>query len=128
MTILPDTNIILRYLIHDNETQFKTADQFFEKVRLGTARALILEGVIVECVYVLTKFYKIPRNEAAEKLESILRYKGIVNKDKEELINSLEIFVQKNIDIVDSIISVKSKSQGYALFSFDEKLMKLKKI
>ncbi len=52
----------------------------FEKVRSGAAKALILESVLVECVYVLVKFYKVPRGEAAGKLEAILGYKGIVNQ------------------------------------------------
>ena len=53
---LPDTNVILRYLLADVPEQFTTAKEFFEKVRTGVEPAVISESVLVECLYVLTKF------------------------------------------------------------------------
>ena len=119
---LPDTNTILRYLLKDNITQYDTASNFFEKVRSGNEKAIILESVLVECVYVLTKFYKVPKDESSVRLQELLRYKGIVNKDKKELIEALTMFADKNIDIVDCILCVKAENYNMALFSFDKDL------
>jgi len=65
---LPDTNTIFRCLLQDEPTLSAQASLFWERVREGTIRAVLTEGVLMECVYVLQRFYKVPRNLIAEKL------------------------------------------------------------
>lgn len=122
---LPDTNILTRYLTRDDETLYAKAKEFFDKVKEGSTRAVILESVIAECVYVLTKIYEVPKNRAAESLSDILHYKGIVNHDQQELIRALALFSERNIDIVDCILCVKAAGPNTSLFSFDGELNKL---
>ncbi len=124
MTYIIDTNAILRYLLNDNPAQFKRVNEFMEKVRLGRERAIILESILTESVYVLVKFYKTPGAEAADKLITLLNYRGTVNKDKADLISALRLFSAGNMAIVDCIALVKAKKDRYNLFSFDEKLIK----
>ncbi|MDP2754660.1 MAG: PIN domain-containing protein [Nitrospirota bacterium] len=121
---LPDTNVILRYLLEDEPQLYQKASEFFEKVRLGEEKALIIESVLVECIYMLTKFYKVPKEVAVDKLKGFLQYKGIINEDKKELIEAMNIFSNKNIDIVDCILCTKAKSYNKILFTFDEGLRK----
>lgn len=122
---LPDTNVLIRYLMRDNESLFGKARDFFDQVKAGSVRAVILESVIAECIYVLTKIYKVPRNEAAESLIDILRYKGIANHDQRELIRALALFSEGNLDIVDCILCVKAADPHLSLFSFDRELNKM---
>lgn len=121
-----DTNAILRYLLKDNIEQFNKANVIFEKAREGDLYIVVLESVLVECIYVLMKFYKVPKNEIVSKLETLLNYKGVKNSDKTELLKALQIFKEKNIAIVDCIIYVKAKQSQSNIFTFDEKLLKLK--
>ncbi len=121
---LPDTNAILRYLLRDDEALYKKSANFFEKVRTGEEKAIIIEGVLVESVYVLKKFYVIEEETVAEKMIGLLHYKGIINDDKKELIEALNIYEDKKIDIVDCILCAKSKSYNMKLFSFDRDLKK----
>ena len=122
---LPDTNVVLRYLLRDIPEQYETAEKFFEKVRTGKEKAVILESVLVECVYVLMKFYKVPKNETAEALTGLLHYKGVTNRDKAALIEALELFSAQNLDIVDCVLLAKAKLANARLFSFDKALNKL---
>ncbi len=122
---LPDTNAIIRYLIRDEEPLYLKAKEFFDKVKNGSARAVIIESVLAECIYVLTKIYKVPRNKAAEGLIDILHYKGITNSDQKELINALTLFSERNVDIVDCILCMKASSAEACLFSFDNDLNKV---
>jgi len=122
---LPDTNILIRYLTRDDESLYVRAKEFFDKVKEGSTRAIILESVIAECIYVLTKIYKVPKNKAAESLIDILRYKGIANDDQKELILALSLFSERNIDIVDCILCVKAAGPDTSLFSFDSELNKM---
>ena len=123
--VIPDTNVILRYLLRDVPDQFAEAARFFEEVRNGEQRAEILEGVLVECVYVLMKFYHVPRQETVAGLSGLLRYKGIVNEDKEELLAALALFAKENIALVDCIVIARGRQGQAEIFSFDRKLNKL---
>ena len=91
----------------------------------GSAKAVIIESVIAECIYVLTKIYKVPRSKAAASLIAILHYKGIANHDRKELIHALTLFSERNIDIVDCILCSRAASAEVSLFSFDDELNKI---
>ena len=122
---LPDTNVIIRYLVRDDEPLYLKSKAFFDKIKTGSIRAVIIESVIAECIYVLTKIYKVPRNEAAESLIDILHYKGIANQDQKELIQALALFSERSIDIVDCILCMKATRIEMSLFSFDDELNKI---
>lgn len=122
---LPDTNTIVRYLVADDPALHEKAKEFFDKVKHGGVKAVILESVIAECIYVLTKIYKVPRDRAAGSLVDILRYKGISNDDQRELIRALILFSEHGLDIVDCILCAKAVSAEAHLFTFDADLNKL---
>jgi predicted nucleic-acid-binding protein len=121
---LPDTSTIVRYLVKDDLALYAKAKDFFDKVKNGSEKAIILEGVIAECIYVLTKIYKVPKDKTSNSLINILHYKGIANDDQRELIRALTIFLEKDIDIVNCILCAKAAG-GNNLFSFDEELNKI---
>ena len=122
---LPDTNVILRYLLNDQPEQFALAEAFFGEVRTGRKKAVVLEGVIVECLHVLTKFYKVPRPAAAAPLAELMRYKGIVNHDAATLIRALELYAQSGFDPVDCLLAATAERGKGTVFTFDQKLQKL---
>lgn len=122
---LPDTNVVLRYLLRDDAGQYERAVEFFENVRLGNEKAIIIESVLVECVYVLMKFYKVPKREVADHLTMLFQYKGISNPDQKTLVEALRIFAEQNLDIVDCVLLARAKQGKGRLFSFDRELNKL---
>jgi predicted nucleic acid-binding protein len=121
----PDTNVIVRYLVRDNERFYERAKSFFDKVKDGGEKAIVLESVVAECIYVLTKIYKVPRKKSADSIRDILCYKGIVNGDQKDLVHALTLFSESNLDIVDCILAAKAASGGDKLFTFDEELIRL---
>ena len=66
---LIDANVILRYLLKDNEVLFKKASSLLEKVKGGEEAVVIPESVLAECVYVLLRIYKVERRIISEKLQ-----------------------------------------------------------
>lgn len=123
---LPDTNAILRYLLADEPHFYEKANRLFEKVRAGQEKVVILESVLVECVYVLTKFYRVPKKEVSDKMREFLHYKGIINDDKEGLIEALSLYSHHpSLDIVDCILCAKAKMYKMPLFTFDANLKKV---
>ncbi len=122
---IPDTNVIVRYLVRDIPEQFTQAESWLEGVRTGKGKALFLESVLVECMYVLTKFYGVPKEEAADALAGLLHYKGIINDDKDILLEALALFSGKNLDLVDCMVLARAKNTGYGVMTFDKALKKL---
>jgi predicted nucleic-acid-binding protein len=120
-----DANVILRYLLGDHPAVSPQAAAFFEQVRRGEAAVFIPEGVLVECVYVLIKFYAVPRPEVAEKLSQVIRYRGVINPNREILLEALALFARRSVDIVDAIVFVTAQHHGWTTFSFDRDLRKL---
>ena len=119
---LVDANLILRYLLRDDETLFQKASEVLDKVRIGKEKAVILESVLAECVYVLLKIYGVDRSTVADKLGGLLHYKGVANTDKKDLIDSLSLFAQTRLSFVDCLLCAKSKNNAMPLVTFDAEL------
>jgi predicted nucleic-acid-binding protein len=124
MVYLLDTNIIIRFLVGDNEEHLEISTQYFEQIEQGSMEVEILSDVLMEAFFVLTKFYKVPKVEVISDLKTILSFEGVVNKDKVILFEALSIIENKNIDFVDALICAKCKFQNYEKLSFDKDLNK----
>ena len=119
-----DTNLIVRYLVNDQPAHYKKARDFFDFVKLGKIKAILEQTVFTETIFVLDKIYEIPKDKISETLSELLSYKGIYNHEKEVLLNSLTIYSNTNLHIVDCIILAKAKLQGLTIQSFDQELLK----
>ncbi len=124
MVYLLDTNIIIRFLVGDNEEHLAKSTEYFEQIELGSMEVEILSDVLMEAFFVLTKFYKLPKIEVISDLKTILSFEGVVNKDKVILFETLSIIENKNIDFGEALIYAKCKFQNYEKLSFDKDLSK----
>jgi len=124
---LIDTNVVLRHILYDDPAQASAIKPLFDEIRSGEKAVLLLESVLAECVYILLDYYEVPKTEVVEKLTGVLRYPGIVNRDKHDLREALKLFGEHTIDFVDCILVAKARVGELELISFDEKLKKLQK-
>ena len=124
MVYLLDTNIIIRFLIRDNEELFEISKNYFLKIERLELKAEILPSVLMEAFFVLTKFYKLNKKEVILDLKTLLSLDRIVNSDKIISYEALSIMENKNIDFVDALICAKSKLENYKKLSFDKDLKK----
>ena len=122
---LIDTSVILRYLLEDHETYSPKAKAFMLQVSHGKKKVEIPAVVVVECIYVLEKYYAVPRNEIVESISAILNFSGVVNTGRSEILEALLKFKTSNTDIVDCILAARS-SPDKPVISFDKDLEKLK--
>ncbi|MEZ5453727.1 MAG: PIN domain-containing protein [Thiothrix sp.] len=122
---LIDTNVILRYLLADNETLYERACAIIEPLKQGDADATVTEGVLIECVYVLLKVYNIPRPLIAGKLTDVLSYPGLYQPHYGHYLHALDIFAVHNVDIVDALLFTRSQDEGCEIQSFDKDIQKL---
>lgn len=120
MVYLLDTNIIIRFLVGDHEAHLTQSIDIFKQIEIAKLQVKILESVLMEAYFVLTKFYKLPKEEVINDLKTILAFNGVVNSNKPILYETLTIMERKNIDFVDALICAKSKLQGFGRLSFDD--------
>jgi predicted nucleic-acid-binding protein len=119
---LVDANVVLRYLLRDDEELFKISFDLLENVKTGKETIEIAESVLAECVYVLLKVYRVDRIIIAEKLGELFSYKGIGNLDRDDLIEAVKMLGQTQLSIVDCILCAKAVNRGRVLFTFDKEL------
>lgn len=118
---IADTNFILRYLLADNKEDYKKTKIIFEQARIGKCQIEIIQSVFAEVIFVLSSFYEVPKIEIVRILKSLLSYKG-VKVDSDIYSAALDIYLEDNIHIVDSILAVKTLLSGDELLTFDKKL------
>ena len=123
MIYLIDANVIIRFLVGDHKEHLEISSIFFEEIERGEREVEILDSVLMEVFFVLTKFYKIAKREVIDDLKKIIALRGVVG-DKILLIEVLNIIESKNIDFVDALICAKSKLYGYGKLSFDTDVQK----
>jgi predicted nucleic-acid-binding protein len=124
MISLIDANVIIRFLVREENTLYVKSVEIIERVEKGELKVEILSEVLMEVLFIMTKYYKAPLRDIIEDLKIILRLQGVVNENKYILIISLDMMVEKKIDYVDALICSKSKLQGYGKISFDKDVMK----
>jgi predicted nucleic-acid-binding protein len=113
MVYLLDTNVIIRFLLGDDEKFLQQSIDYFEQIERGSLQVEMLEGVLMKAFFILTKFYKLPKEEVLLDLKKIIGLDGVVNHNKVILAETLTIIGEKNIDFVDALICAKSRLQNY---------------
>jgi predicted nucleic-acid-binding protein len=120
-----DTNVVLRFLLADHAQLFERAAKLMADVQAGKRKAYLPESVLAECMFVLTKFYKVPKEEAAARLGELLDYKGFTGAHLPILKEALAIYAANAIDFVDATVLAIARHHGWRLETFDKALAKL---
>lgn len=123
MISLIDANVIIRFFVKEDSNLYNKSIGIIEKIEKNEFKVEILSEVIMEILFIMTKYYEVPLRDIVQDLKTILRLEGVVNENKYILINTLDMMIEKNIDYVDALICSKSKLQGYGKISFDKDVM-----
>lgn len=122
--IILDTNIIVRFLIGDDEKNYQKSLSIFSDIEAERIHAILLESVFAEIVFVLEKVYRIERDIIADHLLKILKLRGIRLAKKEIFTKALEIYQIQKIDIVDCILCSHNLLTHIDILSFDRDIEK----
>lgn len=119
MTAFVDTNILIRHLTGDPPDQAARATAL-----LAEAEELLLPDVIVaEIVYVLESFYKVPTEEVAGLVRSVIAFAPIRTLDPALLLRSLEVYEIHGIDFADAYLVASAEAAGvHDIISFDRSI------
>jgi len=118
-----DANAILRYLLKDNLAQSVEVEGVLKKAKSLGSDVYVTREVVMECVYTLTKFYKVSRSDVYMSLKSFLNTRIIVLEERVFVMKALDCFLSTNISYVDCLVLIKSEDLGGKLVTFDKKLL-----
>lgn len=122
-----DANYFLRFILKDNLTQWKIANDYFEKAKQEKIKLVFLTEVILEIEYVMRKVYELERKLIFKYISTLLVINSFEIADREVLKLGLLAYLNKNIDFVDAILFYKSKNRQAGVLSFDKDFNKLNK-
>lgn len=123
MNELLDTNIILRYLVADNEDQHKQAKNIFKEAEQGKRKIIVKAVVVAEACFVLESFYKKTKDEIAESFEIFLSQKWLKVEDRQALL-SMWTWYRKNLHFVDCYLLALANTNKLKIITFDKDLIK----
>jgi predicted nucleic-acid-binding protein len=127
MIVLLDTNVLIRFLTGDKNKKYRKLYSFFESLESGEMRVELKLIVLFQVIYVLKSFYKIPKKEIVDGLAELLRYKGIAIKEKKIVQRTLELWREKNVEIVDCYLAANlEKDAQNIIYSYDRDFDKFK--
>lgn len=117
---LLDTNVLVRFLTLDNAKKYKNLYEFFASLERGEMRVELKLIVLFQTIFVLKSVYRVPKKKIADSLMGLLKYKGIAAKEKKTIFRALELWREKNIEIVDCyLIACIEKDPQNILYSYD---------
>lgn len=125
-TIIIDANVIIRFLLADHPKLSSAAKSIFLRAQNGELKIYLDEVIVAEVVWMLSSFYKIKRKEIGEKLEKLISQDWIINSKKDLLLQSLSLFMSRNLDYIDCWIYTVARETKLSLETFDKDLKKLK--
>jgi predicted nucleic-acid-binding protein len=119
-----DTNVLVRYLTHDDAKQFQEASALLVGLEKKHQSALLSTIVLCETVWVLARAYKIERRRIIELLDKLLSTSLFVIDNKDAVREALDLYRTGKGDFADYLIGIHSRNLGsVTVATFDETLL-----
>jgi len=124
---LLDTNIFLRVFVREDEEDYRVCRRLLDKIRNFEVEAVTAGVVLAEVSWVLGSYYRLPRQQAAEKLSSILKTRGLKVVDDYDWFNAAISYNEHNVKFLDAVLATMPDvaNRNWTVISFDEDFKKL---
>ena len=121
-----DTNVLVRFLVRDNEVQFEKARKLIKREVTAGRRVFVNQLVLMETEWVLRSRYIVPKNLILEAISALLDTADVQFEDEPTIEEALFIWKDTTADFADCLIGAKNRRLGCrATASFDLKASKL---
>lgn len=124
MTAL-DTNVIVRFLVRDDEQQSETVYKYLKKAEKSGEAFFIPLAVVLETVWVLGSAYRKSRADILNSLESLM-HSQVFRLDRDDVVGRVISDARNSdADIADLIIAHSARASGCKSgLTFDKKAAK----
>jgi len=118
-----DTNILVRVVLQDDETQARAAERAIVRARREQTHLFIADVVLCELVWVLTRRIGLSRADIADTIDRILRTELMVVADSAVVEAALESYRTGRGDFADYLIRAQAAAAGATdVITFDRAL------
>lgn len=97
-----DTNVFLRYLTNDDVEKAQRAEALFKRAVAGKVTLETSILVVAEIVWTLESFYRLTKDEIAEKIGKILNTPNLHCAEGSSVLEALDVYVTENVDFIDA--------------------------
>lgn len=116
-----DTNVLVRYLVRDEERQAEEARALFATLAADHP-GFVCREVAVELVWVLGRSYGTPRERIASVLLELLATEGVVMENAQDVADAAVGYGDGQSDFADLMILAAARRQGaMPLYTFDRR-------
>ena len=121
-----DTNVLVRFLVRDDEAQFEKARKLIKREVAEGRSVFISHLVILETEWVLRSRYSLPKNLIIEVISGLLDATDVQFEDEPAVEEALFIWKEATADFADCLIGAKNRRLGCsATATFAAKAAKL---
>jgi predicted nucleic-acid-binding protein len=121
-----DTNVLVRYLVRDDEAQFEKARKLIKREVLAGRCIFVSQLVLLETEWVLRSRYSLPKNMIIETISGLLDATDVRFEDEQTIEEALFIWKDTTADFADCLIGARNRRLGCrATATFDAKASKL---
>ncbi|MBI3481062.1 MAG: type II toxin-antitoxin system VapC family toxin [Nitrosomonadales bacterium] len=121
-----DTNVLVRFLVKDDEAQFDKARKLIKREIAAGRRVFVNQLVLMETEWVLRSRYAATKNQIIAAISGLLDATDVQFEDEPAIEEALFIWKDASADFADCLIGAKNRRLGCrATASFDVKAARL---
>lgn len=121
-----DTNVLVRFLVRDDEAQFEKARKLIKREVSAGRRIFVSQLVLLETEWVLRSRYGLSKNQIIGTISSLLDTTDVRFEDEAAIEEALFTWKDAAADFADCLIGAKNRRLGCrATATFDAKAAKL---
>jgi predicted nucleic-acid-binding protein len=126
VTLGVDTNVIVRFLVRDDEAQFERARKLIKREVAAGRRIFVSQLVLLETEWVLRSRYSLSKNQIIAAISGLLDAADVQFEDEPTIEESLFNWKDTTADFADCLIGARNRRLGCrATATFDTKASKL---
>ena len=121
-----DTNVLVRFLVRDDEAQFEKARKLIKREVAAGRRVFVSQLVLMETEWVLRSRYGLPKHRIIEAISGLLDAADVRFEAEPVVEESLFIWKDTAADFADCLIGAQNRQLGCrATATFDVKASRL---
>jgi len=120
--VLLDTNVILRFLLGDDQAHQEQAKRLFRRAVEGEVRLLLPNLVLAQVVWTLESFYQASRKYITDVLHALLATPGVTTQEPRVIPRCVEIYSAYNVEIVDAyLVALAEETKTLTVATFNRR-------
>jgi len=116
-----DTNVLIRFLVKDDERQAKIIYKLFKQAELYKEILYVPLLVVLETIWVLESAYKIPRHDILDSINDLVLMPILEFEAQSTILSFISSAQETQTDLSDLLIAHAAKSAGCeCMLTFDK--------